>query len=67
MKKSDFSPDELDELIVAFADDELDGDQKKFIEDLISSDPDVNQQFLEFQNSGEMLRAFFDVEKVCKE
>tara|TARA_B100001093_G_scaffold102130_1_gene94368 strand:+ start:428 stop:1237 length:810 start_codon:yes stop_codon:yes gene_type:complete len=64
MKKSDFSPEELDELIVAFADDELDGDQKKFIEDLISSDPDVNQQFLEFQNSGEMLRAFFDVEKV---
>ena len=64
MKKSDFSPEELAELIVAFADGELDGVQEKFIEDLIASDPDVNQQFLEFQKSGEMLKAFFDVEQV---
>ena len=64
MNKSDFSPEELDELLVAFADNELDGDQKKFIEDLIASDPDVNQQFLEFKKSGEMLRALFNVEGV---
>ena len=64
MKKSDFSPEELAELIVAFADGELDGVQEKFIEDLIASDPDVNQQFLEFQKSGELLKAFFDVEEV---
>ena len=31
---------------------------------MIASDPDINQQFLEFQNSGEMLKAFFDVEQV---
>ena len=43
MNKSDFSPEELDELLVAFADNELDGDQKKFIEELISSDAEVNQ------------------------
>ena len=64
MKKSDFSPEELDELLVAFADNELDGDQKKFIEELISSDAEVKKQFLEFKKSGEMLKALFDVEGV---
>ena len=64
MRKSDFSPEKLDQLIVAFADDELEGEQKKFIGDLVSSDPEVKQRFLEFQNSGKMLQAFFDVEKV---
>ena len=64
MNKSDFSPEELDELLVAFADNELDGDQKKFIEELISSDAEVNRQFLEFKKSGEMLRALFNVEGV---
>ena len=63
MRKSDFSPEKLDQLIVAFADDELEGEQKKFIGDLVSSDPEVKQRFLEFQNSGKMLQAFFDVEK----
>ena len=63
MNKSDFSPEELDELLVAFADNELDGDQK-FIEELISSDAEVNGQFLEFKKSGEMLRALFNVEGV---
>ena len=60
MKRDEINPDELDALLVAFADDQLDEPQSSEILTLISEYPDLVAKVENFKTTGAMLVDFFE-------
>ena len=59
MKRDDITPEELDVLLVAFADDELDEPQFTEILELISANSDLAAKVENFKTTGAILADFF--------
>ena len=64
MKREDITPEELDSLLVAFADDELDETQSSEILELISANSDLAAKVENFKTTGAILADFFEFETV---
>ena len=62
MKRDDISPDELDGLLVAFADDELDELKSSEVLALISKHSDLAAKVENFKTTGAILTNFFESE-----
>ena len=62
MKRDDISPDELDGLLVAFADDELDELKSSEVLALISKHSDLAAKVKNFKTTGAILTNFFESE-----
>jgi hypothetical protein len=64
MKRDDITPEELDVLLVAFADDELDEPQFTEILELISANSDLAAKVENFKTTGAILADFFASENL---
>ena len=64
MKREDITPEELDSLLVAFADDELDEPQSSEILELISENSDLAAKVENFKTTGAILADFFASENL---
>ena len=64
MKRDDITPEELDGLLVAFADDELDEPQSSEILELISENSDLAAKVENFKTTGAILADFFESENL---
>ena len=51
-----------DDLLVAFADEELEDDEMERLSPLIAADPEATRKVRDFRESGEQLRVFFSVD-----
>ena len=64
MKREDIKPEELEGLLVAFADRELDEPYASEVADLISEHADLAVKVEEYMSTGDQLKIFFDTEHV---
>ena len=64
MKRDDIKPEELEGLLVAFADGELDEPHSSEVADLISEHADLAVRVEEYMSTGNQLKDFFDTEHV---
>ena len=64
MKRDDIKPEELEGLLVAFADGELDEPRSTEVADLISEHADLAVRVEEYMSTGNQLKDFFDTEHI---
>ena len=64
MKRDDIKPEELEGLLVAFADGELDEPRSSEVADLISEHADLAVRVEEYMSTGNQLKDFFDTEHI---
>ena len=64
MKRDDIKPEELEGLLVAFADGELDEPRSSEVADLISEHADLAAKVEDYMSTGDQLKDFFDTKNV---
>ena len=64
MKRDDIKPEELEGLLVAFADGELDEPRSSEVADLISEHADLAAKVEDYMSTGDQLKDFFDTEHI---
>ena len=64
MKRDDIKPEELEGLLVAFADGELDEPRSSEVAELISEHADLAVRVEEYMSTGKQLKDFFDTDHI---
>ena len=64
MKREDIKPEELEGLLVAFADGELDEPRSSEVAELISEHADLAAKVEDYMSTGDQLKDFFDTKNV---
>jgi hypothetical protein len=64
MKRDDIKPEELEGLLVAFADGELDEPRSSEVAELISEHADLAAKVEDYMSTGDQLKDFFDTKNV---
>ena len=64
MKREDIKPEELEGLLVAFADGELDEPRSSEVAELISEPADLAAKVEDYMSNGDQLKDFFDTKNV---
>lgn len=64
MKREDIKPEELEGLLVAFADGELDEPRSSEVAELISEHADLAAKVEDYMSNGDQLKDFFDTKNV---